>query len=62
MLRAMELSRLILGLIGLSLILRFSEGPFAGSAEDEARRRLFRRIGVGLVFVGLILGTWNEYD
>jgi hypothetical protein len=57
----MELSRLILGLIGLSLILWFTEGPFAGSAEDEVRRKRLRRIGVGLVLVGLILGAWNEY-
>lgn len=58
---AMELARLILGLIGFSLTFWFSEGQFAGSAEDGARRVRYRRIGMGLVFLSLILGAWNAY-
>lgn len=57
----MELARLILGLIGISLVLWFSEGQFAGTAADEARRVRFRRIGIGLVFISLILGAYSEF-
>ena len=58
----MEPARLVLGLIGLSLILWFSEGQFAGSDEDETRRVRFRRIGIGLVFISLAVGAWTEYS
>lgn len=57
----MELARLIFGLIGLSLILWFSEGEFVGTAGDEARRVRFRRIGVGLVVISLIVGAYSEF-
>ena len=57
----MELARLLLGLAGLTLILRYGEGEFAGSAEDASRRKKLRRLGIALVLAGLALGAWSHF-
>jgi len=61
MLDAMKLATLLLVLAGILLVFWFSEGQFAGSAEDEARRVKFRRVGIALGLVGLGLLAWIDY-
>jgi hypothetical protein len=57
----MKLLALLLGLAGAAIILKYSEGELAGSAEEEARRVKHRRSGIGLVLVSFILQAWLEY-
>ena len=52
---------ILCGLTGLSMVIWFTEGEFAGTAEDEARRVRYRRIGVGLAFAAIIFRAVNEY-
>ena len=57
----MELLAILLGLVGLTIILRYSEGEFAGTAQDEGRRIRLRRVGMLLVLVSLLLRAWLEF-
>ena len=55
----MKVPGLILTLTGLILIMRYSEGEFSGTAEDEARRRKVRWASAGLLLVGQVLLLWE---
>jgi hypothetical protein len=55
----MRIPGLILTIAGLILIMRYSEGEFSGTAEDEARRRKLRRASAGLVLAGQALQFWG---
>ena len=57
----MSLLSILLGIAAFALILLYSEGEFAGSAEEEARRIRFRRIGLLLLLISLLLRTWVEF-
>jgi hypothetical protein len=55
----MKIPGLILTIAGLILIMRYSEGEFSGTAEDEARRRKLRWASAGLVLAGQALQFWE---
>ncbi|HEY5723452.1 MAG TPA: hypothetical protein VIT45_14140 [Allosphingosinicella sp.] len=57
----MNLFAILLGLAGAAVILKYSEGEFAGSSEEEARRVKRRRAGILLVLTSLSLQAWLEY-
>lgn len=56
-----ELAASLCGLAGFAMILWFTEREFAGTAEDEARRVRYRRIGIGLAFAAMLIKTLNDY-
>ncbi len=55
------LAAILGGLAGCAMMLWFTEREFAGTAEDEARRVRYRRIGIGLAFAAIIFKAVNEY-
>ena len=55
------LATVLCGLTGCAMVLWFTEGEFAGSAEDEARRVRYRRLGIALAFAATIMKAVTEY-
>jgi len=55
----MRIPGFILTMTGLILVMRYSEGEFSGTAEDEARRRKYRWASAGLILVGQALQFWD---
>jgi hypothetical protein len=55
----MKIPGLILSLAGLVLIMRYSEGEFSGTAQDESRRRKLRWGSAAMILAGEALQIWG---